>query len=77
MRTQRSAHALTLYMIIDTDAFITCTKFVTMRRFNFAFLSFLTGASVFLTGSPPKASRKDYACSGFSSLLLFSFIGTC
>lgn len=72
MRTQRSAHTLTLYIIIDNDGFITCKKFVTMRRFNFPFLSFLIRASVFLTGSPTKSPEKITHVLG--SVPFFSFL---
>ena len=71
-RTHTRTHAHSLYITIDyvmppMHRFITCTKFVIMKKKYFIFF-FLTRAYVFLTGSQ-KVSRKDNAC---SSLLSFS-----
>lgn len=72
--THSHIHTHTLYIIIDyvmppMHRFITCTKFVTMKIFDF---SFLTRAYVFLTGSQ-KVSRKDNACSSLPSFPLRFF----
>lgn len=75
IRAHRQTHTHALYIMIDygmppMHRFITCTKFVIMKRFNFLFFS---DSCLCVSDRIPKVSRKDNACSSLRFFPLFLF----